>query len=84
LCSIIRTRKFISRGWIINAGQYLKMALQLNELNLKDLNVFKDQLAGVDSAYFAQAISMIAERKEKDPTFEIDNSYLFEVINRIF
>lgn len=84
LCSIIRTRKFISRGWTINAGQYLKMALQLNELNLKDLNVFKDQLAGVDSAYFSQAISMIAERKEKDPTFEIDNSYLFEVINRIF
>jgi hypothetical protein len=56
LCSIIRTRKFIQRGWNINAGQYLKMCLQLNELNLKDLKVFADQLAGVDSAYFNKAI----------------------------
>ncbi|MEG1774194.1 MAG: hypothetical protein RR320_05010, partial [Oscillospiraceae bacterium] len=84
LCSIIRTRKFISRGWTINAGQYLKMALQLNELDLKDFNVFKDQLAGVDSAYFAEAIESIAARKERDPDFQVDNTYLFEVINRIF
>jgi hypothetical protein len=52
LCSIIRTRKFISRGWTINAGQYLKMAMQLNELDLKDIKVLQDQLVGVDSAYF--------------------------------
>lgn len=84
LCSIIRTRKFISRGWIINAGQYLKMALQLNELDLKDFKVFQDQLAGVDSAYFDAAIKQIAEKQEKEPDFKVDNSYLFEVINRIF
>lgn len=84
LCSIIRSRKFIMRGWRINAGQYLKMCLQLNELDLKDLNVFKDQLTGVDSAYFEQAISMIIARKEKEPDFQIDNTYLFEIINRIF
>lgn len=84
LCSIIRSRKFIQRGWTINAGQYLKMCLQLNELNLKDLKVFADQLAGVDSAYFSAAIAAIQERQEKEPDFKIDNTYLFEVINRIF
>lgn len=84
LCSIIRARKFIMRGWHINAGQYLKMCLQLNELNLKDLDVFADQLAGVDSAYFEAAIRAIEERKKKEPDFKIDNTYLFEVINRIF
>ena len=84
LCSIIRTRKFISRGWTINAGQYLKMALQLNEFNLKDLKVFEDQLVGVDSLYFSQAIAQIIEKQEKEPNFKIDNAYLFEVINRIF
>lgn len=84
LCSIIRTRKFLKRGWTINAGQYLKMALQLNELDLKDLKVFKDQLTGVDSAYFNQAIEMIIKRQEEDESFQIDNTYLFEIINRIF
>ncbi len=84
LCSIIRTRKFISRGWTINAGQYLKMCLQLNELNLKDFEVFKDQLAGVDSAYFEAALNLIQKKQEDDPSFHVDNTYLFEVINRIF
>lgn len=84
LCSIIRSRKFITRGWHINAGQYLKMCLQLNELNLHDFKVFKDQLAGVDSAYFAQAIDGIEKKMQEDPEFKIDNNYLFEVINRIF
>lgn len=84
LCSIIRTRKFINRGWSINAGQYVKMALQLNELDLTDLNVFKEQLVGVDSAYFSEAINSIAKKQEENPTFKIDNTYLFEIINRIF
>ena len=84
VCSIIRSRKFISRGWTINAGQYLKMCLQVSELDLKDLKVFKDQLAGVDSAYFAAAIEQIEKAKENNPDLKVDNSYLFEVINRIF
>lgn len=84
LCSIIRSRKFITRGWTINAGQYLKMCLQLNEMDLHNLDVFADQLAGVDSAYFSHAIKCIKERQEKEPDFKIDNTYLFEIINRIF
>lgn len=84
LCSIIRTRKFISRGWTINAGQYVKMALQLNELNLKDLKVFEEQLVGVDSAYFNEAIAYLIKRQEEQPDFSVDNTYLFEIIDRIF
>lgn len=84
LCSIIRSRKFIQRGWSINAGQYLKMCLQLNELDLHDLKVFKDQLTGVDSAYFDQAIQAMMKKKEDDPNFKVENTYLFEIINRIF
>ncbi len=84
LCSIIRSRKFIKRGWNINAGQYLKMCLQLNELDLKDIKVFEDQLVGVDSAYFSAAIAKIKEKQEQDPTYQIDNTYLFEIINKIF
>lgn len=84
LCSIIRSRKFINRGWHINAGQYLKMCLQLNELDLTDMKVFKDQLTGVDSAYFNQAIEMILKKQEEDSNFKVDNTYLFEIINRIF
>lgn len=84
LCSIIRARKFINRGWTINAGQYLKMCLQLNELDLHDIETLKDQLTGVDSAYFSHAIALMEEKKKDDPNFIPDNGYLFDVINEIF
>jgi hypothetical protein len=84
LCSIFRTKKFINRGWQINAGQYLKMALHLNEMNLLDLSVLEEQLTGVDAAYFHQVIDSIRNKQNGDPNFELDNMYLFEVINRIF
>lgn len=84
LCSIIRTRKYINRGYTINAGQYLKMCLQLNDIDLRNIEVLKDQLVGVDSAYFEAAIEVIENKKKGEPTFELDNEYLFEIINRIF
>jgi hypothetical protein len=84
LCSIIRARKFISRGYTINAGQYLKMCLQLGNLDLHNIEVLKDQLVGVDSTYFDMAIKAMEDKIQSDPEWKVDNSYLFEVINRIF
>lgn len=80
-CSIVRTRKFLKRGWTINAGQYLKMCLQLNELDLKNPDVLREQLVGVDSLYFNEVIKSLADKKQFKT---IDNSYLFEIIDRIF
>jgi len=80
ICSVIRLRKFIKRGWTINAGQILKMMLQISELDLKDHEVLQDQLTGVDAAYFVQLVSSI---REKDPA-KVDSAYLVEIINRMF
>lgn len=81
LCSIIRTRKFISRGFTCNAGQYLKMALQLNQFDLMDINVLRDQLVGVDSAYFEAFIKCV-DNKMKDS--EITCDYLVNLVDYIF
>ena len=82
LASVIRTRKFIKRGWSINAGQYLKMILQLQGLNLYDLNVLKDQLIGVDSLYFNQMLLQVGDLHVKDG--QVDSLYLVELIDRFF
>jgi len=81
LCSIIRTRKFIKKGWHINAGQYVKMAMQLNELNLQDVDVLEDQLIGVDTAFFTQLINVI---KEEEDIKTIDSNYICSIIDYIF
>lgn len=80
ICSIVRARKFIQRDWTINAGQILKICFQINELNLKDYEVLREQLTGMDVAYFAQVLAAL---KEKDPT-KINSTYLVEIIDRIF
>lgn len=84
LCSIIRTRKFINRGWTINAGQYLKMCMQLNELNLKDIKVLEDQLVGVDSSYFNMLITALENKQKADNDFEVTSSYVASIIDKIF
>lgn len=80
VCSIIRLRKFIRRGWSVNAGQILKICMQISALNLTDPAVLEDQLTGVDSAYFVQVIGLLAE---KDPQ-KINTAYLVEIIDRMF
>jgi hypothetical protein len=84
LCSVIRTRKFIQRGWSINAGQYLKMIMQLNELDLSNIKVLEEQLTGVDSAYFIHLIDALKAKQEKDPTYVIEQNYVVSIIDKIF
>lgn len=80
VCSIIRLRKFIARQWTINAGQILKMVMQINDLDLTNIEVLRDQLTGVDSAYFAEVIQKLSD---KDPE-KVNAAYLIEIIDRIF
>jgi len=53
-------------------------------LNLCLKNLYSESVVGVDSAYFSDAIEAICKKQEKEPNFEIDNNYLFEIINKIF
>ena len=80
ICSLIRARKFIQREWTINAGQYLKMAMQIHDLDLHNIEVLKEQLIGMDVAYFAQILDCL---KDVDPA-KINSAYLIEIIDRVF
>jgi hypothetical protein len=84
ICSLVRTRKFIKRGWQINAGQYVKMAFQISKLNLEDIYVLEDQLVGVDSIYFLTFIENLKTKQMKDKTFVLNKDYLTTVIDKIF
>lgn len=83
LCSIFRSKKYLKRGYNINAGQYLKMALQLNDLDLKNIDILRDQLIGVDSAYFSQLITSL-ESNEYDENCGLNTDYLMDLINEMF
>lgn len=82
--SMIRIRKYLSRGWYINAGQILKVCLQLSELDLTNIKVLEDQLTGVDTAYFFDMIRKLKEKQEQDAEFQPDMPYLVSIIDKIF
>lgn len=84
LCSIIRTRKYIERGYHINAGQYVKMCMQLNQLDLTDVKVLEEQLTGVDTTYFQMMIDELRENQEKTGSDKVDIIYAIELINKLF
>lgn len=80
LTSIIRMKKFIKRGWNINAGEILKIMFQISELDLKDPEVMEDQLIGVDIAYFTALIGIL----RGVPDTKFTSGYLNEIIDRVF
>ena len=78
VCSLFRMRKFISRGFTITAGEILKIAMNINEFDLTSVRVLRDQLIGVDSAYFNSLIFSIKNK------VNIDRLYLTTIINKMF
>jgi hypothetical protein len=80
VCSVMRLRKFIKRGWAINAGQILKILMQVSALDLTDPKILEDQLTGVDCAYFMEVLEKL---KDKDPE-KVSTAYLCEIIDRMF
>lgn len=84
VCSLFRMRKFIKRGWTINAGQILKISFQISELNLKNIEVLEDQLVGVDSLYFTMLIQALKNHKEKNKDWNISREYITTIIDKVF
>lgn len=79
--SIIRVRKFIKRGWNINAGELLKIMFQISELDLKNPNVLEEQLIGVDVAYFGLLIKILRNANLEGG---MTSEYLNSLIDKVF
>ena len=80
LTSILRMKKFLQRGWQINAGEVLKIMFQISQLDLTDIEVLEEQLIGVDVAYFSILLDVLrGVNKEK-----MTPSYINECIDRVF
>jgi hypothetical protein len=84
VCSMFRLRKFIARGWTINAGQLLKIALQISQLDLTNVDVSEDQLVGVDSLYFMHLIEQFHKQQSKNKDFVLTTDYVMSVVDKIF
>lgn len=79
ICSLVRLRKFLLRGWIASAGQLLKIALEISKLNLGDMEVLREQLEGVDVGHFKEVVEALEGKGNK----KIDTSVIVEILDRL-
>jgi hypothetical protein len=84
ICSLFRVRKFIARGWRITAGEILKMAWQVNDLDLNDMKVVKEQLTGCDQLYMQMLIATMNNSLKLEPDRKIDSLYIVELVDKVF
>ncbi|MDR1904856.1 MAG: hypothetical protein LBQ88_21560 [Treponema sp.] len=80
VCSLFRMRKFLSRGFTVSAGEILKIAMNINEFDLTKIPVLRDQLIGVDSAYFNSLIEGLKNKQDG----QVNRNYVTELINRMY
>ena len=79
VASVFRMRKFLKRGWNISAGQILKVLSQLSKVDFTNIEMLKEQLAGVDVAYMRDLIEALSSTSER-----IDATYIAKLVDSIF
>lgn len=85
LTSIIRTKKFIKRGWNIGAGEYLKIMFQISNMDLTNPEVLEEQLIGVDVAYFGTLIKILRnDVSESGGKMSVTYEYISGLIDKVF
>lgn len=87
VASVIRMRKFLERGYTINAGQIFKICYQVSQLDLTDPVVLEDQLTGVDIGYFRALIDIVhgaVEAHKDTPEWSFSYNYISTIVDKIF
>lgn len=84
ICSIFRAKKFIERGWKISAGELLKMAWQVNKLDLNNIKVVREQLTGVDATYLHMVCEALESWKTANPDDDLSSNYVVSIIDKVF
>lgn len=61
LASLVRTKKYMAKGYTMSNVETVKLAMAINKLDLTDYKVFKSQLMGIDASILKPMIDKLAE-----------------------
>lgn len=79
IATLFRLRKYLKRGWTISAGQLVKIAYQLKNIDWDDKEQLYDQLIGVDQYYMRNFMELL--NKVEGP---VDTNYLIGLLDTCF
>jgi hypothetical protein len=85
IASLFRMKKFIERGWKCSAGEIVKIAFQISNIDMNSIETLRQQLTGVDMLYLRELVDALESYKENNvESCYIDHSYVVEIVDRIF
>lgn len=84
IASLFRMKKFIERGWKCSAGEIIKIAFQIKLIDFTSVEQLRQQLTGVDMLYMRSFIEALENFNKNNPGRSFDESYMVEVVDRIF
>jgi hypothetical protein len=70
IATLVRTKKYIEKGYSLAPIEYVKLALAINNLDLKDWTTVREQLEGIDLALFQSLISKLPEGETTEFEYE--------------
>jgi hypothetical protein len=74
ICSLLRTIKYQKKGYTINGLEFIKIALTIHNLNLKDYSQLKKQLQGIDTLFLADLTAALTSDEFKTKKFKDYNN----------
>lgn len=64
ICSLIRTRKYVAKGYSLSAIAVVTMALAVHNLKFETYADLKDQLMGIDTTIFKEVTNGLDDNKK--------------------
>jgi hypothetical protein len=77
IASLVRLSKYMRKGYKINGTEMIKIALCINNLNIKTYADLKKHLLGIDTQFLAE----ITIKLESEPNKEYDYNYFLTMLD---
>lgn len=91
ICSLYRTKKYQDKGYTLPGVEMIKIALAINNLNMKNYKDLKQQLMGIDTAFLKPLTDVLLNEEEeyefdtfKDILSNFYSDYYEKIINKAF
>jgi len=75
LASLWRAKKYLKKGFNFPAVEIIKLALTINNLNIKDYKELKEQLEGIDTLFLMDLTNALLKQGKKE--FEFKKALVF-------
>jgi hypothetical protein len=84
IASLIRSRKYINRGYKFPTVEMVKIAFKINSLKMETYKDVKEQLEGIDTLLLKELTDSLIENKDKTFDFTEFLVYIDEYLNKYY